>query len=122
MNHKFQWNFNGLDTQMKWLFSVIIIVKFPEVVAKSQNFLKGNNILVCTYTVLDKKIKGVKKVNHFFFIIVTKRNFNGLDPHRKWLFSLLTDVKVPLVIVISHNFFKKKILRKHKKKKKERKF
>ena len=42
-----------------------------------------------------------------FLIIAT--NFNGLDTHRKCLFSLIIVVKVLLVVVKSHNFLKRKI-------------
>ena len=34
--HNFEWNFNGLDTHRKWLFSFIIVL----LLGKSQNFQK----------------------------------------------------------------------------------
>ena len=38
--HKFRWNFNGLDTHRKWLFSLIIVDKVSWVREKSHHFLK----------------------------------------------------------------------------------
>ena len=38
-------------------------------------------------------------------------NFNSWDTHRKWLFSLIVIVKLPLIVIKGHNFLKRKFLR-----------
>ena len=49
----------------------------------------------------------MKKIEPFFFFLLFEWNLNDLDTYRKWLFSLIIIVKVPLVIAKSHYFLKK---------------
>ena len=49
-----------------------------------------------------------KKLNNLLLLPQILMKFQGLDMHRKWLFSLIIVVKVPLVVAKSLNFLKGK--------------
>ena len=55
-----------------------------------------------------KKKKQGKNERFFNFFHKFWLNFSGLNTHRKWLFTLIIVVKVPLLVANSHNFQKRK--------------
>ena len=57
---------------------------------------------------MNKNKQTMKKLNQFYYCHKLLSNFDGLNTQRKWLFSLITVIKVPLVVMKSHNIIKSK--------------
>ena len=66
--HKFYWNFNSLDRHWKWLFSLIIVMEFPFVIAKIHYHRTSHKL---RYQIKEKRILR----NFLFFRIFWKFSF-----------------------------------------------
>ena len=72
--------------------------------------INGLHLFWDTLYIILEKLKQTVKKNLIIFCYWHEFywNFNSLDIRRKWLFSLITVVKVSLVVAKSHNFLKTK--------------